>query len=87
MSSDQRYRDHERLMQRLADANGVDLDLMTQSGTLSPETYEDAVLNCVGCSDPEGCNARVAGGQSDIPAFCRNRDQMVRWSEVTPSSD
>lgn len=87
MSNDHRFHAHERLMSRLADANGVDFDLMMQSGALSPETYEAAVLNCTGCSDPEGCAARLRGGRSDIPDFCRNGDSMKRWSEAAPSSD
>ena len=87
MSKDHRFQAHERLMSRLADANGVDLDLMMQSGELSPETYEDAVLNCTGCSDPEGCAAQLRGGSSEIPDFCRNRDRMKSWSEGAPSSD
>lgn len=48
LSNDHRFHAHERLMSRLADANGVDFDLMMQSGALSPETYEAAVLNCTG---------------------------------------
>lgn len=87
MSNDHRYYAHERLMTRLADANGVDLDLLMQSGSLSPERYEDAVLNCTGCSNPEGCDAHLRAGRSEIPDFCRNGEWMKGLSEAAPSSD
>ena len=87
MSNDHRFHAHERLMSRLADANGVDLDLMMQSGELTPEEFREAVLNCTGCSDPEGCSALLRGGGSGIPTFCRNRDKMKSWSELSPFSD
>lgn len=87
MSTLERFRKHERLMSRMADANGIDLDLKMQSGELTPASYEDAVLNCTGCSDPEGCQKHLGEGRSGFPTFCRNRDALLRLAGSTPSLD
>ncbi len=86
MSTLQRFRDHERLVSSMADTNGVDLDLKMQTGDVTPSFYEDAVLNCVGCSDLEGCRAHVREGRPGYPSFCRNRDALERLSGATPAS-
>lgn len=87
MSTMERFQSHERLMTRLADANGVDFDLKLQTGEVTPDFYNDAVLKCTGCSDPDGCRRHLQEGRSGIPSFCRNRDDLLRLSEATPSSD
>lgn len=87
MSNMERFRNHERLMTRLADANGVDLELKMQTGEVTPDFYKDAVLNCTGCSDPDGCQKHLDEGRPGIPSFCRNRDTLLRLAEGAPSSD
>lgn len=83
MSFDNRYRTHERLMTQLAAAQGVDLDLDMQTGALLPETYQEAVLACTGCSDPDGCRTHLLRNQTGAPAFCRNRE-LVAKSPLIP---
>ena len=64
MSYEARFKAHEQLMTRMADANGADLDLAMQTGSLSPESYEAAVHNahiaCL-CNGPLGGLASVCG--------------------------
>ncbi|MEM6387157.1 MAG: DUF6455 family protein [Pseudomonadota bacterium] len=87
MSNAHRYNDHEQLMTQLAAALGVDLDLKMQSGELTPNAYEDAVLACMGCSDPEGCRLHVQQNSAKVPTVCRNRGMFEKWSEELGSSD
>ena len=42
---------HETLMRRMADRNGVDLDLALQSAAISPGEVRAAVLSCTGCTE------------------------------------
>lgn len=87
MSTETRFQTHERLMTRMADANGVDLELRLQTGEISPDFYEHAVLNCTGCSDAEGCRAHLAEGREGFPGFCRNQDALARLSGTSPTPD
>ena len=87
MSTMQRYQHHERLMTRMADANGVDLELKKQMGEVSSDAYQTYVERCTGCSDPEGCQAHLQGAVAGFPSFCRNADTILRLAEATPSSD
>ena len=87
MSYEARFKVHEQLMSRMADANGADLDLAMQQGDLSPGDYHAAVQKCTGCSDPESCRSFLQDGRSGIPNFCRNQDMILRFSEDTPCSE
>lgn len=87
MSYEARFKAHEQLMTRMADANGADLDLAMQTGSLSPESYEAAVHNCTGCSDPDGCKSFLRDERSGLPNFCRNQDLILRLSEDAPCSE
>ncbi len=87
MSSLPRFQAHERLMSRMADAQGADLERAMQFGDLTPEDYGDAVLACTGCSDPEGCRHHLAEHRPGIPEFCRNSDMIQRIAGKPPSVD
>ncbi len=87
MSNMPRFQEHERLMSRMADANGVDLDLAMQQGDLTPENFTAAVLACTGCSDPGACNQHLQDGLTEIPAFCRNGDMIARLAKDSPTLD
>lgn len=87
MSTATRFRNHEKLMSRMASTHGVDLDLKMQMGDVTPDFYEDAVLNCAGCSDTDGCRKHVREGRPGLPSFCRNRDALQRLSGTSPTLD
>lgn len=87
MSDNTRFQRHERLMSRMADAGGVDLDLSILRGDLTPEQYSDAVFACTGCSDPQGCEQHLRDGRPGVPTFCRNGDMIARLSEASPAPD
>ena len=87
MSSSSRLQHHERLMSRMAEANGVDLDLAMQRGDLGPDLYLGAAKSCTGCSDPERCERFLDEGRSGIPDFCRNGDMIRRLADASPASD
>ncbi len=87
MSDAARFQRHERLMSRMADAMGVDLDLSIQRGDLTPELYSDAVFACTGCSDPQACERHLRGNRPDVPSFCRNGDMIARLAETSPATD
>lgn len=84
MTHEMRRARHQRLMTRMADALGVDLDRETLSGRLPPETLETMVDRCTGCSNPDGCE-RVLGAPGTVlaeaPAQCRNAERLVRLLE------
>jgi len=71
---------HANLVDRMADALGIDLEEQTYSGQLDPETLCDAVLRCTGCSDPEGCESwlNAQGGVAEAaPIKCRNAQMFA----------
>ena len=87
MSEFTRFQAHERLMSRMADAQGADLDRAMQFGELSPEDYTDAVLACTGCSDPAGCRTHLQQERAGIPGFCRNRGMIERIAANVTATD
>lgn len=78
MTTMQRFQYHDRLMRRMAEANGVDLDLAQQEGSFSPDEYLASVLACTGCSDPGACENHLRDGRSGFPDMCRNSDTIRR---------
>ncbi|MXQ08670.1 hypothetical protein GQ651_12510 [Alphaproteobacteria bacterium GH1-50] len=78
---------HERLLDRMADRNGADLDLALQSGAISPGEVRAAVLACTGCTDPEGCEARLDRGETGLPDYCRNADLVRSVARVMGAAD
>lgn len=87
MSNLHRFQAHERLMSRMADAQGADLDRAMQFGELTPEEYTDAVLGCTGCSDVDGCKGHLQDNRTGMPGFCRNQDMIQRLAVKTITAD
>lgn len=75
---------HESLFSRVAGNSGADLPLAMQSGHLTPERYRSAVLTCMGCSNPEACEASVSAGTHGVPEFCRNGAMLKRLADLIP---
>lgn len=75
MPTNQMQKRHIELMERMADALGLDLDEKIMEGQLDIETLDDAVLRCTGCADPAACEHWL-GAQEGIapttPDTCRN---------------
>ena len=69
---------HQRLFTSMADTQDVDLDLEMQKGALSPEAYRGAVMSCVGCSQPDSCEAGLDQGVKTVPEYCRNAALIAR---------
>ena len=75
----ERFDRHVRLMNRMGDALGRDLEGELLSGELSPEAYREKVYRCVGCSNPEACQKlldSVNGVLDGPPEYCRNRSDF-----------
>ncbi|MDJ1015338.1 MAG: DUF6455 family protein [Paracoccaceae bacterium] len=87
MSITSRLAHHERLVERMADRNGVDLELALQSGALNPGELQAAVLSCAGCAAPEDCETRLDRGDHGIPGYCRNADMLRSLAGIMPSFD
>ncbi|MDU8943017.1 DUF6455 family protein [Ovoidimarina sediminis] len=70
---------HIRLMTRMADTLGVDLETEIMSGRLSPESYRSRVFACVGCQNAGDCAAFLdaSGGTAEAaPDYCRNKSVL-----------
>lgn len=69
---------HAALVDRMAEARGVDLEEQILRGNLRIGELDDAVLRCTGCSNPDGCEHWLTQVEqngatvSDTPAQCRN---------------
>lgn len=69
---------HERLMSRMADANGADLSLAGQVGLVSPEEVFAATQACTGCGSVVACETHLDTGLKGLPDYCRNKEMLVR---------
>ena len=68
---------HADLVDRMANAVGVDLEEKIMQGKIDFDGISDAVLNCVGCTGVPACEnwlAAHAAGAETPPEMCRNRD-------------
>ena len=77
MSSNATLKRHAELVDRMANAVGVDLEEKVMAGQLDFDGISDAVFNCVGCTAPDECEhwlALNAKGADNTPALCRNTE-------------
>lgn len=75
MLSQDTLKRHAALVDRMADAQGVDLQEAALRGQLTVSQIEDAVLTCAGCAKTGACERWLDAqrGQADAPpSFCRN---------------
>ena len=83
MPTETRLHRHERLVHRMADAQGLDLDEAVLRGHLTPGALDDAVLACTGCDHPCDCAVwlEAPGRDTDgTPDYCRNGGLFARLS-------
>lgn len=74
-------RRHAALVDRMAQAVGVDLEEATLKGQITPDALCDMVLSCTGCSNPTGCGHWLdahSDGADATPSMCRNADIFQR---------
>lgn len=78
---------HAALMNRMAQALGVNLTEMMLQGKLGGEDWREAVVRCAGCAEPTEClhwlSARDdesgrARQAAEAPDYCANREMMAR---------
>lgn len=65
---------HADLVDRMATAQGVDLEARMMAGHLTPDTLNDAILSCTGCAAPDACEHWLAAHEDGAaaPDYCRN---------------
>lgn len=74
----------ERRMSSMADKNGADLEVASQSGHLLPDEYRAAVQSCSGCACPDACDTFLQGSESGIPGYCRNSTLIRQLADIAP---
>jgi len=87
MPNSKRHAKHAKLMDRMAQRQGVDLDLMVQSGILTPQEVRDSVDACVGCTHPGDCEAWLNAQPTETisaPFICRIADLFEKLRRLTP---
>ncbi|MBN2906380.1 MAG: hypothetical protein JXJ18_06720 [Rhodobacteraceae bacterium] len=79
MSGKQRYDEHAELVEKMAEALGVDLAEETMAGRWTPEEMQATVSRCLGCTDPAHCKGWLEenkAGVEETPGYCRNKDLL-----------
>ncbi|KUF10213.1 DUF6455 family protein [Pseudoponticoccus marisrubri] len=77
MQSKATLKRHAALVDRMSQAQGLDLEEQMLRGRLTVSDLEDAVLRCTGCSCPDACESWLAeqsGPAQGTPGYCRNQD-------------
>jgi len=79
MQSSLTLKRHADLVDRMATAQGVDLEETMMAGHLTPGELGEAVLACTGCAAPGACahwlDAHEPGEAA--PSYCRNADLLA----------
>ena len=79
MQSPSKLRRHAALVDRMAEAQGLDLEETMFRGQLRMSELEDAVLRCTACTNPDGRESWLAsqtGTATGTPGYCRNTELM-----------
>ena len=82
MQNRERLRHHAGLLDRMAEARGVDLEEAVLEGRLRFDDIADAVLRCADCPNPGHCQRwlELQAGEghpaADTPEYCRNREML-----------
>lgn len=66
---------HAALVDRMASAQGLDLEEQILRGRMSLPDLDDAVLRCTGCTQPCACETWLDALTEAVetpPAYCRN---------------
>ncbi len=85
MPTETRLHRHERLVHRMAETQGVDLDEAVLRGKLTPDALDAAVLACTGCAEPCACAVWLSAEtrtEDGTPAYCRNGTLFAGLTEA-----
>jgi hypothetical protein len=76
MQSESKIRRHATLVDRMAGAQGLDLEEVMLRGELSIPDLDDTVLRCTSCTQPDACthwlDSLEGGVAAAPPTYCRN---------------
>lgn len=85
MATEMELKRHAGLLDRMAQALGIDLQEAAIGGRVSIDELTDAVLRCTDCSQPDHCEhwlrtaAPVAATEERRqPGYCRNAELLQR---------
>lgn len=70
---------HAILVDRMADARGLDLQEAALRGDITPSEISDLVLRCTGCTQTATCERWLdeqVGAVSAAPHYCRNAHEF-----------
>ncbi|WGW05119.1 DUF6455 family protein [Tropicibacter oceani] len=80
MQSRETLKRHAGLVDRMAQAQGLDIEEQMLRGNLSMTELEDAVLRCTGCDQPCTCESWLASRSAPVdvpPEYCRNTEMFA----------
>ncbi|MEX5727542.1 hypothetical protein Ga0609869_000895 [Rhodovulum iodosum] len=90
MSGQSKFDEHADLVQKMAEALGIDLTEAMMAGNWTPEDMQATVKRCLGCTDPAHCKGWLtdnAAGSEETPGYCRNKDLLEAMRvRLTPAS-
>lgn len=77
------FRRHAILVDSMAGALGIDLEEAALRGDLDLDEISEAVLRCVGCTNPDHCSHVLTDKPrlTETPGYCRNRALMARLAK------
>jgi len=78
---------HAGLVDRMAGAQGVDLEAKMMEGLRTPGNLADAVLACTGCANPGDCARWLDSHEPGeaAPDYCRNSDLFADLKAGRPA--
>ena len=79
MSGEAKYDEHAELVEKMAEALGLDLTEKMMAGNWTPEDMRATVSRCLGCTDPAHCKDWLddhEAGAGETPGYCRNKDLL-----------
>ncbi|MDK3072312.1 DUF6455 family protein [Sedimentitalea sp. JM2-8] len=81
MLSIDQIRRHAALLDRMADAVGLDLQDLAISGRMSMDNLASAVLRCANCAHPDRCSEWLRADTRSLPEFCLNKLELQELAE------
>ena len=84
MQSQETLKRHAALVDRMANALGVDLEEAVLRGDMPVDAVGDAVLRCTGCTNPQNCESWLPSSdekRNAAPGYCRNNEL---WATLLP---
>jgi hypothetical protein len=75
---------HERLVERMAEAQGVDIGEAMMRGELGANEFRGAVYRCTACTAADSCEHWLADHEdgAGVPEYCRNKAMMERLRDA-----